>query len=440
MRKMFVLLIINNLSLRSIISKTYMKMINRFLLCLIAFGVINIGHSQNNNNLSVSQITGAPNYLNVITTAVPFLTIAPDARAGGMGDAGVATSADANSIHWNPAKLAFADKEMGVGISYTPWLRALVPDINLAYLSFYKKFNDQQALAVSLLYFSLGNINFTGNTGEDLGSFNPNEFSIDLAYSRKLSDDFSAGVALRYIYSNLTGNFSVSGAQTHPGTAAAADLSAYYHHEVDWGGKGSIFTAGVDISNIGSKMSYTNTGYSDFIPTQIKIGPALKMKLDEYNTLCITVDFNKLLVPTPPIYLTDSNGAPVINSVTNTQELKAGHNPNVSVPQGMIQSFYDAPGGFSEQMKEWDIASGIEYWYDKQFALRAGYFYEPVSKGGRQFFTVGAGLKYSVFGLDFAYLIPTAQRNPLENTLRFTLLFDFDTAKNKDSKDTPTTQ
>ncbi len=405
---------------------------NRYLLSLMIAGLFQMAQGQ---NLTVSQITGASNYLNVITTAVPFLEIAPDARSGGMGDAGVAISTDANSIHWNPAKLAFADKEMGVSISYTPWLRALVPDINLAYLSFYRKFNEQQALALSMRYFSLGDITFTDVVGNEIGQFKPNEFSVDLAYSRKLGDDFSGGVALRYIYSNLTGGFAVAGNESHAGQAIAADISAFYHHEVDWGGKGSIFTAGANISNIGSKISYTQTGRTDFIPTMLKIGPALKMNLDEYNTLCFTIDFDKLLVPTPPIYKVDSSGAPVKDILTGNQAILAGKDPNVSVPQGMIQSFYDAPGGFSEQMKEFDIATGIEYWYDKQFAVRAGYFYEPVSKGGRQFFTVGAGLKYSVFGLDFAYLIPTAQRNPLENTLRFTLLFDFDSAKNKDNKD-----
>ena len=431
---MLVLLIINNLSLRFDISKNFIQiMMNRYLLCLIVTGVLQMAQAQ---NLTVSQITGASNYLNVITTAVPFLEIAPDARAGGMGDAGVATSTDANAIHWNPAKMAFAEKEMGVSISYTPWLRALVPDINLAYLSFYKKFNDQQALGISMRYFSLGDITFTDVVGTEIGQFKPNEFSIDLAYSRKLGEDFSGGVALRYIYSNLTGGFAVAGNESHAGTSIAADISAFYHKEVAWGGKGSIFTFGANISNIGSKVSYTQTGHSDFIPTMLKVGPALKMNLDEYNTLCFTIDFDKLLVPTPPIYKVDSSGAPVIDPTTNKQVILAGKDPNVSVPQGIAQSFYDAPGGFSEQMKEFDIATGIEYWYDKQFAVRTGYFYEPTSKGGRQFFTIGAGLKYSVFGLDFAYLIPTAQRNPLENTLRFTLLFDFDSSKNKDNKDT----
>ncbi len=408
-------------------------MMNRYLLCLIIAGVFNV--AQAGNNLTVSQLTGASNYLNVITTAVPFLEIAPDARSGGMGDAGVAISTDANSIHWNPAKLAFSEKDMGFGLSYTPWLRALVPDINLAYLSFYKKFNEQQALAISMRYFSLGDITFTDVVGTEIGQFKPNEFSLDLAYSRKLGENFSGGVALRYIYSNLTGGFAVAGNESHPGTSVAADISMFYHREVSWGGKGSIFTAGANISNIGSKVSYTQTGHTDFIPTMLKIGPALKMNLDEYNTLCFTFDFDKLLVPTPPIYELDSNGATAIDPVTKKPVVLAGKSPDVSVPQGIIQSFYDAPGGFKEQMKEFDIAIGLEYWYDKQFAVRTGYFYEPNSKGGRQFFTVGAGLKYSVFGLDFAYLIPTAQRNPLENTLRFTLLFDFDSAKNKDNKD-----
>ena len=409
-------------------------MMKKYFLCASLVTLNFLSYSQ--NNVNVGQLTGAADYLNVITTAVPFLEIAPDAGAGGRGDAGVSTPADANSIHWNPAKMAFADKEMGIGISYTPWLRALVPDINLAYLSGYKKLGDNQAIALSLLYFSLGNITFTDVTGAETGNFSPNEFAIDVAYSRKLAEEFSGGIALRYIYSNLTGGFTVSGqaGQAHSGTSVAADISMFYNHEMDISGKKSVLSAGLDISNIGAKMSYTQTGERDFIPTMLKIGPCLKMNLDEYNQILFTIDIDKLLVPTPPIYQL-VNGQPAIDTLTGKKIIAAGQDPNVSVPQGMIQSFYDAPGGFKEQLKEFDIATGFEYWYDKQFAFRTGYFYEPTSKGGRQFFTVGAGLKYNVFGLDFAYLIPTTQRNPLENTLRFTLLFDFDSL----SKDKPAT-
>ncbi len=366
---------------------------------------------------NTSQLSGA-DALNTITTAVPFLMIAPDARGGGLAEVGAATSPDANSIHWNPAKLAFVDKKMGVSISYTPWLRALVPDINLAYISGYKQINKNQTFGMSLLYFSLGDITFTDIVGNTTGQFKPNEFAIDMAYSRKLSEDFSGGMALRYIYSNLTGGIQVESAQTHPGRSVAADVSAYYHHQLDAGGKKNVISAGIDISNIGSKISYTDAGTKDFIPTNLRLGACFKSDLDDYNSFSIAVDINKLLVPTPPIR--DSVGGILL-----------GKDPNVSPVTGIFQSFGDAPGGFKEELKEYNYSAGLEYWYDKQFAVRAGYFHEPTTKGNRKYFTLGAGLKYSVFGLDFAYLIPTEQRHPLENTLRFSLLFDFDSFKSQ---------
>jgi len=376
--------------------------------------------------------------VNTITTAVPFLLISPDARAGGMGDNGVATSPDANSVHWNPAKLAFVEKSIGFSVSYTPWLRELVNDINLAYLSGYKKLGDDQAVALSLLYFSLGNIDFTDEFGTKTGQFNPNEFAIDGAYSRKLGENFSGGLALRYIYSNLTGNTPVAGAASHAGTSVAADLSAYYRQEIDVSKKKSLLSAGVDISNIGSKISYTETGVKDFIPTNFRIGADLKMELDQYNTISFGVDINKLLVPTPPVYLKNSRGGDSLD-VNAHKIVEAGKDPsNVSVAQALFSSWSDAPAGFQEELKEFIYSIGTEYWYDKQFAIRAGYFHEAATKGNRQFFTVGAGLKYNVFGLDFAYLIPTVQRNPLANTLRFTLTFDFDGLKNENKDDSKT--
>jgi hypothetical protein len=364
--------------------------------------------------------------INTITTAVPFLMIAPDARAGGMGDNGVATSPDPNSVHWNAAKLAFIDKDLGFSISYTPWLKALVDDISLAYLSGYKKFGDQQALAISLLYFSLGNIDFTDETGNPNGSFKPNEFAVDVAYSRKLSENFSGGLALRYIYSNLTGGVLISGTntQTKAGTSVAADLSGFYTKEIKVSKKNALLTAGINISNIGAKMSYSETGTKDFIPTNFRLGAGLKMELDKYNTICFNADMNKLLVPTQPVYYTDSVDA------NGNKVIQAGKDPNsASVASALISSWSDAPGGFQEEMNEINYSLGTEYWYDNQFAIRAGYFHEAHTKGNRQFFTVGAGLRYNVFGLDFAYLIPTEQRNPLENTLRFTLLFNFEGLK-----------
>ena len=365
--------------------------------------------------------------LNTITTAVPFLIISPDARAGGMGDAGVASSPDANSIHWNPSKLAFVEKKIGFAISYTPWLRKLVPDINLAYVSFYNKLKGDQTIGASLRYFSLGNITFTDNTGNEIGQFNPAEYAFDFAYARKLSENFSGGIALRYIHSNLTGGINVENNGTKAGNSVAADVSAYYQKEVEVGKKDAVFSFGLNISNIGAKISYTETGVKDFIPINLRLGPQLKLKLNEYNDLAFLIDFNKLLVPTPPIY-------DPTNVINGEQQILFGKNPDVGVPEGIFNSFSDAPGGFKEEIHEINIASGMEYWYDNQFAFRAGYFYEHATKGNRKYFTLGAGLKYNVFGIDFAYLIPTDQRNPLENTLRFSLLFDLNSLKKADTE------
>jgi hypothetical protein len=374
--------------------------------------------------------------INTITTAVPFLLIAPDARAGGMGDYGVATSPDPNSIHWNPAKLSFIDKKIGVSISYTPWLRALVNDIYLANISGYTKLKNDQAIGASLLYFSLGNIDFTNEQGEKTTSFNPNEFAFDVAYSRKLGEDFSGGLALRYIYSNLTGGAVISSGsiQTKAGTSVAADLSGYYRKPLDMGGKKTVLAAGLNISNIGAKISYSTSAVKDFIPMNFRLGFNWRIDLDEYNTIAFGVDVNKLLVPTPPVYETDSSGAYVYSH--GTRVVKYGKDPsNISVAQSLFSSWSDAPAGFKEEMKEFTYSPGVEYWYDKQFAIRAGYFHEAETKGNRKFFTLGAGLRYNVFGLDFAYLIPTTQRNPLENTLRFTLLFNFEGLKAEGKED-----
>jgi hypothetical protein len=376
--------------------------------------------------------------LNTITTAVPFLMISPDSRAGGMGDVGAASSTDVSSIHWNPSKLAFADKKLGIGISYTPWLRALVPDINLAYLSGYYKTKKSGTIGASLRYFSLGDITFTDVNGSVIGQFRPNEFALDVAYATKLSDDFSAGGAVRYIHSNLTGGIDVQGAQTHPGNSIAVDVSALYRKDkIKMGDKKAIGAIGINISNIGAKMTYSDRngkGNADFIPINLRLGGSLMIEMDDYNSIAIMADVNKLLVPTPPKYKIktdslgnetgeieyDANGDPVI---------EAGKDPDRGVAEGIFGSFSDAPGGGKEELHEINYSVGLEYWYNKLFAIRAGYFHEHPTKGNRQFFTLGAGVKYNVFGLDFAYLIPTQQRNPLENTLRFTLTFDFDAFK-----------
>jgi hypothetical protein len=384
------------------------------------------------------------NVVNTITTAVPLLMISPDARAGAMGDAGVATTPDANSIHWNPAKLAFIKDDMGFAVSYTPWLRALVPDINLAYLSGYKRIDDKQTIGATLLYFSLGNIVFTNIVGEVTGEFNPNEFAFDLAYSNKLGDKIAGGIALRYIYSNLTGGYYIESAgESRPGQSVAADVSVFYQDDIIVGEKDAVLGLGMNISNIGAKISYTETADQDFIPINMRIGSALTIELDEYNTIMFAADINKLLVPTPPIYETDSAGNPKMNS-SGQRVILEGKDPNRSIVSGMWGSFSDAPGVvidgstgersvFREEMRELTYSVGVEYWYDKQFAIRAGYFHEHATKGARKYFTLGAGLKYQVFGLDFAYLIPTATRHPLENTLRFSLVFDFEGFKDQGS-------
>jgi hypothetical protein len=374
--------------------------------------------------------------INTVTTAVPFLMISPDARSGALGDAGGALTPDANSIHWNMSKLAFIKKKAGFSISYTPWLRALVPDINLAYLSYYNKLKGDQAISASLRYFSLGDITFTDIVGNTIGQFKPNEFALDLGYARKFSDRWSGGLTLRYIYSNLTGGVSLSDGQgTKAGQSVAADLSTYYRNdELEVGGKDAEYSTGIVISNIGAKISYTESGRRDFIPTNLRWGNQFKINLDDYNSLAILVDFNKLMVPTPPIYAVDDSTGQPIKDQNGNFVIAKGKDPNRGLVNGLFTSFADAPGGFREEIKEINYSIGLEYWYDNQFAVRAGYFHEPRTKGNRQYFTLGAGLRYSVFGLDFAYLIATQQRNPLENTLRFTLHFDFDSfkAQNKD--------
>lgn len=359
--------------------------------------------------------------INTITTAVPFLMIAPDARAGALGDAGVSSSPDINSMHWNPAKYAFLEDEMGFALNYTPWLRSLVPDINLSYLTGYRKLDDLQTIAFSLKYFTLGDVNFTDEVGTPMGTVRPNEFSFDVAYARRLGDFISGAIAARFIYSDLTQG-QLEGSQA--GISLAADVSVYYERELDWQNTPATFASGINISNMGNKITYTDDINADFIPINLRFGPSLRFDLDNFNQVALMVDFNKLLVPTPPIYARDDNGNLI--PTDDGWEIAEGRDPNRSVVGGMLGSFSDAPGGFSEELNEMTISAGAEYWYDQQFAIRGGYFYEHESKGNRKYFTVGLGLKYNVFGLDFAYVIPVAQRSPLENVLRFTLTFDFE--------------
>jgi hypothetical protein len=364
------------------------------------------------DEIDYSDLTGG---LNTITTAVPFLLIAPDSKAGAMGDVGVATTPDANSLHWNPAKYAFVDDDMGFAVSYVPWLRALVPDINLSYLSGYRKINDDQAIGMELRYFSLGDITFTDIRGTEIRQYNPSEFALGTTYSRKLSDNFSLAIAARYIYSDLTGGQAADGVETIAGESIAADIGGYYTKPIRISSKEIDLAIGGNISNIGNKISYTKTEIRDFIPINLRLGTALGVDFDDYNKISFACDINKLLVPTPPLMVDG--------------EKKLGQSGDVSVVSGIFQSFGDAPGGFSEEMREINYSVGTEYWYADQFAIRGGYFYEHDTKGGRKFFTFGSGVKYSAFLLDFSYLINASSdvttTNPLANTMRFSMTWNF---------------
>ncbi len=343
---------------------------------------------------------------NAITTAAPFLNINPDSRAAGMADAGVATSPDMNSQFLNPAKYAFIDGEMGVSISFTPWLRKLVDDINMSTATFYYRLDKMQTISASLRYFSMGSIDFTDGSGNVQYTGKPNEFAIDGAYSRVLSDKFSGAVAFRYIRSDLTNGYSESG-DLKAGNAFAADIAFYFRQPMRVNRNDAEFTAGINISNIGSKISYDGVN-KEFIPTNLKIGTGYKMELDKYNDLAFTLDINKLLVPSnQPL---DDNGD--------------DPNNDKSVPAAVFGSFSDAPGGFEQELQEITFSLGAEYWYNKQFAIRAGYFHEHENQGNRKFASAGFGLKFNMFTLDASYIIPMVQNNPLANTMRFSLSFD----------------
>jgi hypothetical protein len=354
--------------------------------------------------------------LNTITTAVPFLLIAPDSRSGAMGDVGAATSPDVNSMHWNPAKLAFISEDLAVSVSYVPWLRALVPDINLSYLTGYKRIDENQTVALEMRYFSLGEIIFTDISGNFLGQYNPNEFALGGSYARKLSDNFSLAISGRYIYSNLTGGQLAGGETTVAGQSIASDLAGFYTKPVSMGGKDMDLAFGFNISNIGAKLGYTELVERDFLPINMRLGTCLAANIDDYNKISLAVDINKLLVPTPPVYNNDGS-------------IAYGQDDNVGVVSGIFQSFGDAPGGFKEEMREINYSVGSEYWYNDEFAIRGGYFFEHATKGGRKFLTFGAGVKYSAFILDFSYLINAANEagvtNPLENTMRFSMRWNF---------------
>ncbi len=350
---------------------------------------------------------------NPIVTAVPSLSIAPDARGGGMGDVGVATSPDINSQYWNPAKYVFMESDAGVSISYTPWLRKLVSDIDLANLSGYWKLDNRQAVSMSLRYFSLGDITLMDEFGFPQGSSHPNELSVDIAYSRLFSEKFSGSVAFRYIRSDL-GN-GIAQQEIYPGSAVAADVSAYYRTPITLQNTDGTLAFGANISNIGSKISYDKKVSSNFLPTNLRLGSSFDYPIDQYNKISVSADINKLLVPTPQLNPT-------------TEDLQAYS--DMSPLTGIFKSFGDAPGGFSEEMREISWSLGAEYAYNNQLFVRGGYYNESQYKGNRKYFTAGFGFKLNVFQLDAAYVISTSQTNPLDQTLRFTLGFDIFGLKN----------
>lgn len=372
-----------------------MKLREAFLLLVFANTTLQV-FSQNNQGV------GQPGELvgqqRAITTAVPFLGITPDARHAALGDAGVATSADANAAYWNAGKLVFIDdKKYGGSFSYTPWLGKIVNDMWISSLTGFYKINREQAIGVSLKYFDLGEISFRGYNNEPLGDFNPKEAAFDATYSRMLTDNFSIGLSGRYIFSNLTGAFTGSDAQA--GNSVAADVGVYYTKPLQ-GTRNATLSLGAQISNIGAKISYTDNNQKDFLPTNLRVGGAYTMELDPFNNITFILDFNKLMVPSP-----------------------GADRDTVSLLSGMFGSFSDAPGGAKEEFQEFMTSVGIEYWYRSIFAGRIGYFNENEDKGNRKYLTMGVGFRKNNFGIDVAYVVPTNQReHPLAETLRFTLL------------------
>ncbi|WP_345948735.1 type IX secretion system outer membrane channel protein PorV [Mucilaginibacter sp. PAMB04274] len=373
--------------------------------CIVPAAVMAQGTVNNSTTTNGSSTNG-------LITAVPFLTIAPDSRSGAMGDAGVALSPDVNANYWNPSKLAFIEGRDNVALSYSPWLRRLVSDVNLAYLSYARKLDDRNAIGLSLRYFNLGSIQLIDAGQTDQGTYSPNEFSVDGSFARKFGQNFSLALTARYIHSGLTNGAVVNGQQTKAGNAVAADVSAYYTKQTIQFGKQAQLSFGATASNLGTKMSFSTNGQSYFLPANLRLGVADTWFLENNSHFTLTLDINKLMVPTPPIR--DNKGNVI-----------QGYDDDRSIPAGIFGSFADAPGGFGEELKEISYAAGAEYGYNKQIFFRAGYFYENPSKGDRQYATLGAGFKYNIFNLDLAYLLATQQKSPLANTLRFTLSATF---------------
>lgn len=375
----------------------------------------------------INSLTSQAQVNRTLSPSVPFLTISPDSRAAAMGDAGVASSPDANSIYWNTAKLAFIDKNLGTTVSYTPWLRDLVDDMGLLNAGLFKKIDKNSAFGVSMTYFNQGEIQFTTATGQPNGTFQSRDMNITAGYSRKIGRDFSTGINIKYIHSNLIGAQVVNGIASKPANNVAGDLSFFYTNEKPSAknkDRGTRYSAGAVISNIGGKINYGRGAF--YIPTNLKVGGAINFKIDAHNQFNFLLDANKLLIPTPP--LRDNNGAIV-----------KGKDPETTgVISGIFGSFSDAPDGFKEELREVTLSTGIEYWYNNFFALRAGYFMESNAKGGNKYVTTGLGFKISNYNLDLAYLVPTSQGSPLSNTWRITLIFDLDAKKVSNPTEVPT--
>lgn len=349
---------------------------------------------------------------NVIFTAMPILMVSPDAKAGAMGETGVATAPDVNSIHWNPAKLAFIENTGGISASYSPWLKSIAPDVNLFYLSGFYRLDERNVLGSSLRYFSLGSLPLRNEYNDNLGDFTPNEFAFDISYARSFGENFSLGTALRYINSNIFNGTTSTGQDTKPGQSIAADVSGYYKNETNIFNMPALFALGLNISNIGTKMSYDDGVTKLFLPTNMRLGASSTFHLDDLSDFTVALDLNKLLAPTP-------------NYVLNENRNRIDTNQDKSVPSAIFGSFSDAPGGFSEEMKEISYSTGIEYMYNKQFALRAGYFYENPDKGNRKYATVGAGFRFNVTDLNLSYVLGNRDKSPLAQTLRFSLILNF---------------
>lgn len=387
-----------------------------FIISSVLLPVLAMSQSPGTNTNGTSYATSIP-------TAVPFLNITPDSRSGALGEAGVALSPDVNANYWNPAKLAFLNNNDNISLSYSPWLRQLVPDVSLSYLSYAHRIDERNSVGAALRYFNYGSIQLVDNNLNNQGTYTPAEFSLNGSFARKFGEELSLGLTVGFVHSSLSNAFFATGTgqQAKAGNALSAGVSLFYTRPVQELGTDGTFSFGTNISNIGSKMSYSTGGPQYFLPANLKIGAANTLNLDDYNQLTLTIDLNRLLVPAPP--LRDANG-----------NIIKGRDDNVSVPAGIFGSFTDAPDGFRGELKETALSSGLEYWYDRQFALRAGYYYQSRDKGGTHYLTTGFGLKYDGYNFDFSYLAASQRNSPLANTLRFTISAGFGGDKNRNKR------